>query len=187
VRSPVAIAHRDLTIGGASVRYLCGGSGPHLLLIASPLLGARTYLAAMRKLCRSYTVVCVELPGSGASERLAAPWSTERYAAWTLDFMRHLPLAAPVVIGDGAAAPIASQVARLARLANEVVSERALVDEVRSSMLFGLHAACDMLSNAVRHRGVFAAHVRNARSKPARVHGQRNPVFCLSGAHLTTS
>ncbi len=107
-------SYREVTVDGARARYLCCGSGPPLLLLASPLALGRSYQHAMRALCRSFTVVCVELPGSGGSERLAEPWSVERYAEWTLELLRYLPLAAPVVVGHAGSSAIAAALAALA-------------------------------------------------------------------------
>lgn len=152
-------SYRDVTIDGARARYLCAGSGPPLLLLASPTALGRTYLRAVRSLCCSFTVVCVELPGSGGSARLAAPWSVERYAEWTLELVRRLPLAAPIVVGHAGSAPIAREVARLAP--NEI-GGFVVLDDAITSTAFGLRALPGMVWNALRHRGVFADHVRNA-------------------------
>jgi pimeloyl-ACP methyl ester carboxylesterase len=152
-------SYREVTVDGARARYLCTGSGPPLLLLASPLALGRTYLRAVGALRRSFTVVCVELPGSGGSERLAAPWSVERYAAWTLELIRHLPLAAPIVVGHAGSSAIARE---LAQLAPDEIGGLVVLDGTSSAQPFGLRAIHHLAWNALRHRGVFAEHVKNA-------------------------
>lgn len=169
---------RRIHVDGVAARYLVGGSGPPVLIVASPLVLARTYLPTMRALAPRFTVVVVELPGAGASDRIDGAWSFARYAAWVVELVRRMPLAAPIVIGHAASAPIALEVARLAP------------DEVRAIALVGPCGACEprsmlrcvaarardalreprftlratpaMLANALRHRRTFFEHVRAA-------------------------
>ena len=152
-------SYREVTVNGAGARYLCCGSGPPLLLLASPLALARTYQRAIRTLCRSFTVVCVELPGSGGSERLAEPWTTKRYAEWALELIRHLPLAAPVVVGHGGSIAIAVE---LAALAPAEIGGLVLTDAPGTSAQLGVRALPEVLWNALRHRSTFGEHVKNA-------------------------
>lgn len=152
-------SYREVTVDGARARYLCAGSGPPLLLLASPLALARTYQCAIRLLSRSFTVVCVELPGSGGSERLAEPWSVERYAAWVLELVRYLPLAAPIVVGHGGSTAIA---AAFAKLAPSEIGGLVVVDEPGTSTQLGVRALPHVVWNALLHRSTFADHVRNA-------------------------
>jgi pimeloyl-ACP methyl ester carboxylesterase len=156
---------REAHVLGVRARYLCNGSGPPLLVLTSPLAFGRTYMRAMRSLCRSFTVVCVELPGSGGSEKLAEPWSVEQYAEWTLELVRYLPLAAPVVIGHGASAAVAVE---LARLAPQEIGGVVLADAPGASPAFGVRALPEIILNAVRHRSTFAEHVKAARGATAR-------------------
>lgn len=152
-------SYREATVDGARARYLCCGSGPPLLLLASPLALARTYRRAIRTLCRSFTVVCVELPGSGGSDRLAEPWTTKRYAEWALELVRYLPLAAPVVVGHGASSSIAAE---LAALAPAEIGGLVLVDALGTSAQLGVRALPEVVWNGLRHRSTFAEHVKNA-------------------------
>lgn len=149
---------RHVNVQGVRARYLCNGSGPPLLLLCSPLGFARTYMRAMRSLCRSFTVVCVELPGSGGSDRLEHPWSVERYAEWVLELVRHLPLAAPIVVGHGAAVPIAQE---LAQIAPDEIGGLVLAEAPGA---FNVRALPQIVLNALRHRTSFAVHVRTARA-----------------------
>lgn len=148
-----------MRVAGVEARYSCRGSGPPLLLLASPLVRAGTYEHAVRSLSRSFTVVCVELPGAGLSSRLREPWTAGQYAEWTLQLIRHLPLAAPIVVGHGAAAEVATQ---LARLAPSEVGGVVLVDSPPSFSAAELRAVPDMLLNALRHRGTFVEHAKSA-------------------------
>lgn len=150
---------RQVRVAGVEARYSCRGSGPPLLLLASPLVRARTYEHAVRSLSRSFTVVCVELPGAGLSSRLREPWTAGQYAEWTLELIRHLPLAAPIVVGHGAAAEVAAE---LARLAPDEIGGVVLADAPPSFSASELRAVPDMLLNALRHRGTFVEHVKNA-------------------------
>jgi pimeloyl-ACP methyl ester carboxylesterase len=151
--------YREVTVDGARARYLCCGSGPPLLLLASPLALASTYQRAIRTLCGTFTVVCVELPGSGGSERLIEPWSTERYAEWVLELVRYLPLASPIVVGHGASKPVA---AALAKLAPSEIGGLVLVDAAGAPAQLGIRALPQVVWNALRHRGTIAEHVKNA-------------------------
>ncbi|MDB4935725.1 MAG: putative hydrolase or acyltransferase of alpha/beta superfamily [Labilithrix sp.] len=156
------LTYRDVKVDGARARYLCCGSGPPLLLLASPLALSRSYLPAVRSLSRSFTVVCVELPGSGGSERLPEPWSALRYAQWTLELVRHLPLAAPVVTAHGASAPIATE---LARIAPGELGGVVLIDPRGTKSALDLRALPSVASfalNAIRHPATFSEHAKNA-------------------------
>jgi pimeloyl-ACP methyl ester carboxylesterase len=170
------LSYREVTVDGARARYLCSGSGPPLLLLASPLALARTYRRAIRTLCRSFTVVCVELPGSGGSERLREPWTTKRYAEWALELIRYLPLAAPVVVGHGASTAIAAE---LAALAPAEIGGLVIIDARGTSAQLGVRALPEVVWNGLRHRSTFAEHVKNAcaSSAPFSVRGLAVPTL----------
>jgi pimeloyl-ACP methyl ester carboxylesterase len=155
---------REVHVDGVRARYLCNGSGPPLLLLASPLAFGRSYMRAMRSLCRSFTVVCVELPGSGGSERLARPWSSERYAQWVLELVRYLPLAAPIVVGHGPSAAIAVEVGRLAP---HEIGGIVLADEPGTAPAFSIRALPELVLNAARHRATIAEHLKAAATASA--------------------
>lgn len=174
-------SYRDVTVGGARARYFCCGSGPPLLFLASPLALARSYRRATRTLCRSHTVVCVELPGSGGSQPLGEPWSVERYAEWALELVRYLPLAAPIVVGHGGSIAIAAE---LARRAPSEIGGLVLVEAGRSPTRLGLHAAPEALWNALRHRTTFVEHVKNACSTSLALARAGGPVPTIRATHL---
>lgn len=167
-------------LGGAHARYSCRGSGPPLLLLASPLVRARTYAHAAAELSGSFTVVCVELPGAGGSARLREPWTTRRYAEWSLELIRHLPLAAPIIVGHGGAVPIAAE---LARIAPDEVGGVVLVDAPGTLEAFQPRALPDMILNAFRHRGTFMEHVKNAYACTSLRAAPQLPVPTLLATH----
>lgn len=169
---------RSIRIDGVDARYLIAGSGPPVLIVASPLVLARTYLPTVRKLASSFTVVVVEPPGGGGSDRLEHAWTFERYGAWLVDLVRRVPLAAPIVVGHSDSAPMVMEAARLApedlrgivlvgpcgacepRSVARVVAARAL--DALGEPLFTLRVTPHLVRNAVRHRGGFVHHVRAA-------------------------
>gem|GEM_PF-4779813 len=148
---------REAVIDGVSARYLCTGSGPPVLLLASPHTRARSYLGAMRALARSFTVVCVELPGSGGSSRLERAWDVDRYAAWTVELIRRLPLAMPIVIGHAASAPVALA---LTERAPHELGGAFVVECPDLTTALSARALPEVVANAVRHRGAFVQQLR---------------------------
>ena len=158
---------REIVIDGVTARYLCLGSGPPILVIASPLVGARRYLPMMQALAPSFTVVCVELPGSGGSGKLEEAWTVAQYAEWTIELCRRMPLAAPLLIGHAASARVALEVSRLvpSEVAGAILVEREGLGELTAS------AAPDVVRNALRHRGTFAENMRAACSPPYSMRG----------------
>lgn len=169
---------RWVRVDGALSRYWVGGSGAPPLLVASPLVSARVYRPVARALTATFTVTLVDLPGAGGAARLRERWTSVRYAAWLLELVRRLPLAAPVVVAHSASAPCVAELARLApdelgavvfanpagacvpRAPARMILERArdAVDEP----LVTLRAAPGALASAARHRRVYAAHLAAA-------------------------
>jgi pimeloyl-ACP methyl ester carboxylesterase len=173
-------ASRRLRLDGIESRYVLAGSGPPLLLVASPLVLARTYRPVVRCLASSFTVVVVEPPGAGGSERLSHAWSFERYGAWLVELVRRMPLARPIVVGHSDSAPIVLAAARIApdelrgivlvgacgastpRSVARLVAARAI--DAIGEPKFSLRVAPHLLRNVLRHRGIFVEHVRAAAS-----------------------
>lgn len=177
---------RRVTVQGVRGRYLCSGRGPPLLVLASPLALARSYMRAMRSLCRWFTVVCVELPGCGGSARLARPWSPARYARWALELVRDLPLAAPIVLGHAGSVPIALE---LARLAPDEIGGVVIAETPGTARSFGPRALPEIVWNALRHRSTFARHMRNERAyrahaSPHATHACASSVPMLDARHV---
>lgn len=169
---------RTIRVEGIEARYLCAGSGQPVLLVASPLVLARTYLPVMRALAPRFTVVVVELPGAGGSDRLDQAWTFERYGEWTIELVRRMPLAAPILVGHSDAAPVVIEAARLApaevravalvgpcgacpaRSTLRVVAARAR--DALGELGLTLRMAPHLVTNALRHRKTFLDHVRAA-------------------------
>ena len=181
VRGTVACKNeclRRIRIDGVESRYLIAGSGPPLLIVASPLVLARTYRPIVRCLASSFTVVVVEPPGSGGSERIAKAWSLERYGAWLVELVRQMPLAKPLVIGHSTSASMVLEAARLApddlrgivlvgatgasekRSVASVLAARGL--DLLAEPSFSLRAAPHLVRNLLRHRGTMFDHLRAA-------------------------
>jgi pimeloyl-ACP methyl ester carboxylesterase len=169
---------RRIRVDGVESRYLIAGSGPPLLFVASPLVLARTYRPVVRQLASSFTVIVVEPPGSGGSDRLEQVWSYERYGAWLVDLVRRMPLASPIVVGHSDSAPIVLEAARIApdelrgivlvgpcgasepRSVARLVTARAI--DALGEPRFSLAVTPHLLRNLLRHRRSFVAHVRAA-------------------------
>jgi pimeloyl-ACP methyl ester carboxylesterase len=169
---------RRIRVDGVDARYVIAGSGPPLLIVASPLVLARTYRPVIRRLAKSFTVVVVEPPGCGASDRLERAWTFERYGAWIVDLVRRMPLAAPIMIGHSDSAPMVVEAARIApkeirgivlvgacgageaRSVARMVGVRAL--DALGEPLFSLRVTPHLVRNVVRHRRVFFDHVKAA-------------------------
>jgi pimeloyl-ACP methyl ester carboxylesterase len=169
---------RRVHVDGVDARYLIAGSGPPLLLVASPLVLAHAYRPIVRRLATSFTVVVVELPGAGASDRIERAWSSERYGAWLVDLVRRLPLAAPLLIGHSDSAPEVVEAARIApkeirgivlvgpcgagepRSVARMIGARAL--DAFGEPMFSLRVTPHLVRNAVRHGRVFLDHIRAA-------------------------
>lgn len=83
------------------------GSGPPLVILASPLARAKTYRPAAASLARSFRVLTLEMPGSGAADQLAGSWSIEQYADWAAHYIDSANLDRPVVVGHSNSGPIA--------------------------------------------------------------------------------
>lgn len=169
---------RTIRIDGVESRYLIAGSGPPVLIVASPLVLAQTYRPLVRCLASSFTVVVVEPPGAGGSDRLDHAWTFERYGAWLVDLVRRMPLAKPIVIGHSDSAPMVIEAARLApdeisgivlagacgacepRSVAHVAAKRAI--DALGEPAFSVRCTPHLLRNVMRHRGTFIEHVRAA-------------------------
>src|SRR5689334_24064791 len=90
---------RRVEVAGHTAHCLVKGDGPDFVLLASPLVRARTYSPVMRRLARHFRVTVVELPGSGRASPLERPWSVPEYAAWTADLLPRLTASPPWLMG----------------------------------------------------------------------------------------
>jgi hypothetical protein len=63
---------RRVEVAGYAAVCLKAGEGPPLVVLASPLVRARTYLPLLRRLARHFRTRVVELPGSALALLLTA-------------------------------------------------------------------------------------------------------------------
>jgi pimeloyl-ACP methyl ester carboxylesterase len=85
------------------------GSGQTaIVILASPLVLARTYRPVATRLARTYRVLTIELPGSGRSPRLHNPWSHADHASWLASVLERLSVSGAVVLGHSNSGPVAT-------------------------------------------------------------------------------
>jgi len=84
---------------GQRGRILTLGRGRDVVFFASPLARGESYIPTARALGRYFRTHLIEMPGSGASTRLASPWSVNEYTAWAADTITARRLAGSAVIG----------------------------------------------------------------------------------------
>jgi pimeloyl-ACP methyl ester carboxylesterase len=101
------VQYRTLTIGGQRTRVAEVGSGPPLILLASPLVLARSYRRTARRLAQRFRVIVVEVPGCGGGSVLARPWFMQQYADWLPGLFDALEIGRPTVIGHSNSGAIA--------------------------------------------------------------------------------
>ncbi len=173
---PPRIARRWVEVDGVRAQVLEAGEGPVVVLLASMLVRARSYLPLIRRLAAHFRVVTVELPGSGRSARVREPWSLSAHARWTARLMEQLQLRRVLLVGHSNSGGVALLVAarhgehvdrlvladtigaRRQRSIPRVVGAR-LVD---ACLEWGLNARAwwHILSNVLRHTRSFLHQVR---------------------------
>lgn len=104
---PPRIAVRWVEVEGVRAQVLEAGEGPVLLLLASMLVRARTYLPLIRKLAAHFRVLVVELPGTGRSAPVRRPWTLDEYARWTARLMEQLRLPRVLLVGHSNSGAVA--------------------------------------------------------------------------------
>jgi pimeloyl-ACP methyl ester carboxylesterase len=104
---PPRVALRWVEVEGARAQVLEAGEGPVLLLLASMLVRARTYLPLIRKLAAHFRVLVVELPGTGRSSPVRRPWTLAAYARWTARLMEQLRLGRVLLVGHSNSGAVA--------------------------------------------------------------------------------
>jgi pimeloyl-ACP methyl ester carboxylesterase len=121
----VTIDTTTVEVGG--VRGVCesAGGGPPLVLLASPLVLARTYRATAARLASRFRVLTLELPGTGRADSVGAGWSSGQYAEWVAGFLGARDLGRPVVVGHSRAGAIG---VRLAARHPELIGGLVLAD-----------------------------------------------------------
>jgi pimeloyl-ACP methyl ester carboxylesterase len=83
------------------------GTGPPLVLIASPLARVETYRPTAARLARTFRVFAVGLPGSGRGARLGRDWSVGQYADWVAGLIEAKGVDHPTVVGHSHGASVA--------------------------------------------------------------------------------
>jgi pimeloyl-ACP methyl ester carboxylesterase len=104
---PPRIAQRWVEVDGVRAQVLEAGEGPVLLLLASMLVRARSYLPLIRRLAAHFRVVAVELPGSGRSDAVQRPWTLVAHARWTARLMEQLQLERVLLVGHSNSGAVA--------------------------------------------------------------------------------
>lgn len=92
---------------GRRGRCLSLGAGPDVAFFVSPLATAECYLPTAERLADRARAHLIEMPGSGRSEKLSAPWSLHDYADWAAAVIAERGLEAPVVLGHSYAGMVA--------------------------------------------------------------------------------
>ena len=169
---------KRVEVEGHTAHCHVAGEGPDLILLASPLVRARTYRPLLWRLARDFRVTVVELPGSGRASKLKRPWTVPEYAAWTADLLPRLALTQPWLMGHSDSGAVALLVAawcprrvrglvladtvgaRRKRSVPRVVTAR-LVDGLLEPGL-DVRAWWHMLSNVLRHTRSFFHRVRES-------------------------
>jgi pimeloyl-ACP methyl ester carboxylesterase len=123
---------RFVTVDGTRGLILEGGAGPTVVLLASMLVLARSYLGPLREFTKRFHTIVVQLPGGGRAARLRPAWGMEDYARWTAALLDVLALRDATLVGhsnSGAVATIlaATDPRRIARLvlADSIGADRA--------------------------------------------------------------
>jgi len=163
---------------GAAAWCVTAGAGEDFVLLASPLVRARTYRPLMRRLARHFRVTVVELPGSGLASRVPRPWTSSAYADWVAGLLPRLGVTRPWLMGHSDSGAVALLVgarypervrglvladsvgARRQRSVPRVVAAR-LVDGLMEPLL-NLRAGWHLVSNVLWHTRNFLHRVRES-------------------------
>lgn len=169
---------RRVEVQGHTAHCHVAGEGPDLVLLASPLVRARTYWPLLWRLARHFRVTVVELPGSGRASPVKRPWTVPEYAAWTAELVPRLSPARPWLMGHSDSGAMALLVgawcpervrglvladsvgARRKRSVPRVVAAR-LLDGLLEPGL-DLRAGWHLLSNVLKHPRSFFHRVRES-------------------------
>ena len=169
---------RRVEVAGYTAHCHVAGEGPDLVLLASPLVRARTYRPLLWRLARHFRVTVVELPGSGRASKVERPWTVPEYAAWTADLVSALAPTRPWLMGHSDSGAVALLVAAWCpqRVRGLVMADsvgarrkRSVPRVVSARLLDGLlepgldvRAWWHMLSNVLKHTRGFFHRVRES-------------------------
>lgn len=110
-RSGARMHVESVEVRGRRGVLLEAGRGKPVVVLASMLVRARSYLPLIQALGRSRRVIVVELPGSGRASRLSRPWSIEAYSDWVAAWLEEADLKQVDLVGHSNSGPVAMQVA----------------------------------------------------------------------------
>jgi len=169
---------RRVEVAGATAHCHVVGDGPDLVLLASPLVRARTYRPLVWRLARHFRVTVVELPGSGRASSVERPWTVPEYAAWTAELIPRLVPERPWLMGHSDSGAFALLVAAWCpdRIRGVVLADavgarrkRSVPRVVAARLLDGLlepvlnvRAGWHLLSNVLKHPRSFFHRVRES-------------------------
>ena len=113
--SPIPIEERWFVLDGHRMRYLCGGSGPPLLLLHGLLGYSFSWRFSLPLLAEKATVYAVDMPGVGFSDRPPdASGSLRAQAERLLRFMDGVGIASCDLLGTSHGGAVAMMAAALA-------------------------------------------------------------------------
>jgi pimeloyl-ACP methyl ester carboxylesterase len=113
--SPIPIEERWFVLDGHRMRYLCGGSGPPLLLLHGLLGYSFSWRFALPLLAEKATVYAVDMPGVGFSDRPpGASGSLRAQAERLLRFMDGVGIASCDLLGTSHGGAVVMMAASLA-------------------------------------------------------------------------
>ena len=102
-----------VSAAGHRGRFLSAGNGPVVVVLASMIVGARSYRATLAQLAQSARTVVLEMPGCGLGSRLPAAWTPVHYAEWLLEALEALNIDRCTLVGHSNSGPVALVAAAL--------------------------------------------------------------------------
>ncbi|HKT83290.1 MAG TPA: alpha/beta fold hydrolase [Solirubrobacterales bacterium] len=109
--SPVEIGFETVKLHGREVGYLCGGTGPVLLLVHGIAGSCENWRDVVEPLARRHTVIAPDLPGHGASPGGSGDYSLGNLAAGLRDLLLVLGHERATLVGHSLGGGIAMQFA----------------------------------------------------------------------------
>ncbi len=88
-----------VTVDGLRINYTELGQGIPVLLLHGWGSSNEVYRGIMNSLCGRCRLVAPDFPGCGGSDTMSEPWDIERYADFTLKFMKAVGLENPIMMG----------------------------------------------------------------------------------------
>src|SRR5687768_14790047 len=97
---------RGLILEGGDAR-----TRPTVVVLASMLVLARSYLWPLCEFVKQFHTIVVQLPGGGRASRLNQPWGMEEYARWTGALLDALELEDVTLVGHSNSGAVATMLA----------------------------------------------------------------------------